>query len=96
MKFRQLPKLLEMIRVGRSHFPRCIALSAKTAQSIIDKGGDYVIAVKRNQPNLAESVLDAFIAAEESEKAAKSTGLRTKVDKSCNKSAEKPITRTTR
>ncbi|MEZ6096595.1 MAG: hypothetical protein R3C03_20595 [Pirellulaceae bacterium] len=39
----------------------------KTAQSIIDKGGDYVIAVKRNQPNLAESVLDAFIAAEESE-----------------------------
>lgn len=91
-----VPKLLEMIRVNGA----VISLDAlhcqqKTAQSIIDKGGDYVIAVKRNQPNLAESVLDAFIAAEESEKAAKSTGLRTKVDKSCIKSGRKNrITRT--
>lgn len=85
-----VPKLLDLMRINGA----VISLDAlhcqhKTAQSIVDKGGDYVIAVKANQLNLAESVQNAFIAAEESEAATKAVGLRTKVTKANTKAGKK-------
>jgi len=85
-----VPKLLDLIRINGA----VISLDAlhcqhKTAQSIVDKGGHYVISVKGNQPKLAEAVQSAFIEAEESEAASKSARLRTKVNKANTKSGKK-------
>ena len=42
-----------------------IATNAKIAQTIKDKGGDYLLAVKANQPTLRKETEDAFAAASE-------------------------------
>ena len=54
MRLPRCPKLLDLIRVNGA----VISLDAlhcqrKTAQCIVDKGGDYVIPVKGNQLKLA-------------------------------------------
>ncbi|MEZ6094625.1 MAG: hypothetical protein R3C03_10375 [Pirellulaceae bacterium] len=90
-----MPKLLEMIASTCSHFSMHCIVSKKTAQSIIDKGGDYVIAVKEINRTWPSQFWMLSLRLKNPEKAAKSTGLRTKVDKSCIKSGRKNrITRT--
>ena len=91
-----VPKLLELIRVNGAVFSLdALHCQHQTAQTIVDKGGDYVISVKGNQLKLAEAIQDAFIAAEESEEASKSAKLRTKVEKADAKGGRKNrITRT--
>ena len=91
-----VPKLLELIRVNGAVFSLdALHCQHQTAQTVVDKGGGYVISVKGNQLKLAEAIQDAFIAAEESDEASKSAGLRTKIEKADAKPGRKNrITRT--
>lgn len=85
-----VPKLLDLIRVNGA----VISLDAlhcqrKTAQCIVDKGGDYVIPVKGNQLKLAEAIQTAFLEAEESEAATRLAGMRTKSEQANTKAGKK-------
>ncbi|MDB4778376.1 ISAs1 family transposase [bacterium] len=76
-----VPKLLDLMKINGAK----ITLDAMhcqhaTAQQIIDRGADYVIAIKANQLNLVAQVQQAFLDAEESDEAAKTARLRTQVE----------------
>lgn len=58
-----IPKLLEMIEVsGALVTIDAIGCQTKIAAKIIDKGGDYCLAVKANQPTTHQEIVDHFAA----------------------------------
>jgi len=57
-----IPRLLELIDVtGALVTIDAMGCQKEIAQKIVDEGGDYVLAVKENQPKLYEAVSDFFL-----------------------------------
>lgn len=57
-----IPRLLELIDVnGALVTIDAMGCQKEIARKIVDKGGDYVLAVKDNQPKLHEAVSDFFV-----------------------------------
>lgn len=57
-----IPKLLELIDVsGALVTIDAMGCQKEIAKKIVDEGGDYVLAVKDNQPKLHEAVADFFV-----------------------------------
>ena len=73
-----VPQLLDLIEIEGA----IITLDAMhcqhdTAQTIVQRGANYLITVKDNQPTLAADIKQAFIDAEESDATSKAAKLRT-------------------
>jgi predicted transposase YbfD/YdcC len=59
-----IPELLEMLDLkGAWVTIDAMGCQKAIAQKIVDKGGDYLLAVKDNQENLKDDILDCFVAA---------------------------------
>ena len=63
-----IPKLLEMLELrGAVVSIDAMGCQKEIAKQIVDEGGDYVLAVKDNQPNLSEAISDFFLERHENE-----------------------------
>lgn len=63
-----IPKLLELLDVhGALVTIDAMGCQKKIAKQIVDKGGDYVLTVKSNQPNLLEDIQNCFTEALDSD-----------------------------
>lgn len=73
-----VPKLLELIDInGATITLDAMHCQKATAHQIIERGADYVIAVKDNQPALHDAITEAFADAGRTPETAASKGLRT-------------------
>lgn len=63
-----IPKLLEMLELyGAIVSIDAMGCQKEIAKQIVEAGGDYVLAVKDNQPKLSEAISDFFLARHENE-----------------------------
>lgn len=61
-----IPKLLEMLSIEGSLVTiDAIGCQKKIAESILNKGADYLLAVKENQPSLYKAISDLFFESED-------------------------------
>lgn len=73
-----VPKLLDLMKInGATITLDAMHCQTATARKIIERGANYVISAKNNQPTLFEDIQQAFIDAEETVAATKAAGLRT-------------------
>lgn len=64
-----IPHLLKLLDINGCIITiDAIGCQTKIASDIVDKKGDYVLAVKDNQPNLNKEIIDKFAKADNSEK----------------------------
>ena len=61
-----IPELLNLLNLkGALVTIDAMGCQKEVAKQIVDRGGDYVLPVKDNQPNLASDILNTFVAAQE-------------------------------
>ena len=73
-----VPKLLELIDInGATITLDAMHCQQATARQVVERGANYVIAVKNNQSSLCDAITDAFAEAGKTPEAAATAGLRT-------------------